>query len=149
MNNRMKAIILVIAAIIVLVFVILVNKDSSDIKILTEKEEFNDIYYSNQPKLLFVDLRDEEDYAKGHLDNFVNIPYLEGKEDVFFQFLSNNKYNEKTIVLLCYSGNRASKLFNIMYEKGYRKIYFVNMECDKFFSANSDSISTGACNCLD
>ena len=113
------------------------------------KKEFNEIYYSNQPKLLFVDLRDEEDYAKSHLDNFVNIPYSEGKEDIFFKFLDDNKYDEKTIVLMCYSGNRASEMFNIMYEKGYRKVYLVNMKCDKLFSANSNNVSTGACNCLE
>ncbi|MFR2364955.1 MAG: rhodanese-like domain-containing protein [Eubacterium sp.] len=107
------------------------------------------MYYSNQPKLLFVDLRDEEDYAKSHLDNFVNIPYSEGKEDIFFKFLDDNKYDEKTIVLMCYSGNRASEMFNIMYEKGYRKVYLVNMKCDKLFSANSNNVSTGACNCLE
>ena len=149
MNNRIKAIILVAMTIIVLVFIFLANKDSSDIKILTKKKEFNEIYYSNQPKLLFVDLRDEEDYAKSHLDNFVNIPYSEGKEGIFFKFLDDNKYDEKTIVLMCYSGNRASEMFNIMYEKGYRKVYLVNMKCDKLFSANSNNVSTGACNCLE
>ena len=134
MNNRIKAIILVAMTIIVLVFIFLANKDSSDIKILTKKKEFNEIYYSNQPKLLFVDLRDEEDYAKSH---------------IFFKFLDDNKYDEKTIVLMCYSGNRASEMFNIMYEKGYRKVYLVNMKCDKLFSANSNNVSTGACNCLE
>ena len=54
MNNRIKAIILVAMTIIVLVFIFLANKDSSDIKILTKKKEFNEIYYSNQPKLRFI-----------------------------------------------------------------------------------------------
>ncbi len=44
MNNRIKAIILVAMTIIVLVFIFLANKDSSDIKILTKKKEFNEIY---------------------------------------------------------------------------------------------------------
>ena len=41
---------------------------------------------------------------------------------------------------MCYSGNRASEMFNIMYEKGYRKVYLVNMKCDKLFSANSNKM---------
>ena len=150
MNNRIKAIILVAMTIIVLVFIFLANKDSSDIKILTKKKEFNEIYYSNQPKLLFVDLRDEEDYAKSHLDNFVNIPYSEGKEDIFFKFLDDNKLEErqlglefsKDLLLFCdemwvfgtYVSSGMMNEISLALEQNM-KVKFV--------------VSTGACNCLE
>ena len=148
MNGKVSKVIQIILIAGIIIFITLLNKASSDIKIIVDIKDFNKIYFSNHPKVLLIDLREEDDYEKIHLDKFVNIPYSLGM-DRFLEFLEDNNYNEKTVVLMCYTGKKSGKRFNDMYAKGYRNIYLVNMKCDEILNATPNYISTGPCNCLE
>lgn len=60
-----------------------------------------------------VDIRKPEDYAKGHLPGFVNIPFAEvGKNlDKFPQ--------DKLIIVQCYTGQTASQTTGVLRMMGY------------------------------
>ena len=99
-------------------------------------------------KIVFIDLREEEDYEIAHLDKFLNVPASRGYE-VLNQFLLENGYKQKEIVIMCYASKKASEAFNYLMDKGYDKLVVVNIESSELLEEYNDYISTGACNCLD
>ncbi len=61
-----------------------------------------------------VDLRSAEDYAKGHIEGAVNLPYGKGMQKEFDKLPT-----DKTLVLQCYSGQTASQTMAALRIKGY------------------------------
>lgn len=57
------------------------------------------IYYIGRPDVLIIDLRDKEDYLKGHIPSAINIPY-ENLEDEIHKLNPN-----KLIIFYCDRGN--------------------------------------------
>ncbi len=121
---------------------------AGQIQILTNLDEFNMVYSSNDPKLVFIDLRDTEDYENGHIDKFVNAPFTNENGENLLDFIEKNNYTEKTLVLLCYSSKRASKAFNLLYKNGYSKIYLVNIKIEELLTYYNKLIQKGPCNCI-
>ncbi len=54
--------------------------------------------------VIFLSIRSAEDYAKGHIEGAVNIPYGQGMETEF-----NTLPMDKTIIVYCYSGQTAGQ----------------------------------------
>ena len=104
---------LCIIAIILSIYIILNFGANGNYLILTEVDELDKLYLSNDPKLLFIDLRDSKDYEAGHIDKYINIPFSKDDKDTLLNFLEKNNYKDKTIVLMCYSSKRASEAFNL------------------------------------
>lgn len=121
----------------------------SNYKIITEMDEINKIYSGNDPRMLFVDLRDEADYEKGHIDKFINIPFTKEDKNTLLTFLDKNKYKRKTIILMCYSSKRASNAFNYLLNNGYKNIYVINISSEELLNNFGKDIETGSCNCLE
>jgi rhodanese-related sulfurtransferase len=105
---------LCIIAIILSIYIILNFGANGNYLILTEVDELDKLYLSNDPKLLFIDLRDSKDYEAGHIDKYINIPFSKDDKDTLLNFLEKNNYKDKTIVLMCYSSKRASEAFNLL-----------------------------------
>lgn len=60
-----------------------------------------------------VDIRKAEDYAKGHLAGFVNIPFAEVGKNI-------DKFpKDKLIILQCYTGQTASQTTGVLRMMGY------------------------------
>lgn len=72
-------------------------------------DKLEDILKSNN--YVIIDVRTNEEYNTGHLENAINIPYNE--------ILSYNFDNEKTILVYCKSGTRSKKAYEILTEIGY------------------------------
>ncbi len=67
----------------------------------------------------FIDLRDEHDFKRFHLDFFINIPSHSFEKNI-------NKLNKKIpIVLLCYSGIQSKHYATILSKQNY-KVIIVN-----------------------
>lgn len=65
-------------------------------------------------EIYVVDLRSAEDYAKGHIEGAVNLPYGKGMQKEFEKLPT-----DKTLVLQCYSGQTASQTMAALRIKGY------------------------------
>lgn len=125
--------------------------------------------YLNRDDVVYIDLRDYNDYAKKHLKNFEVIPYFalifdaeagtEGKPQLFggtleepvatyeeSEALLNAMFpKDKTIFLMCQSGGRVAQMMKLMSSLGYdmSKVYNVggmgNFTDSKFAPFTTDS----------
>lgn len=69
----------------------------------------------NPDKYYLIDIRNAEDFAKGHINGFVNIPY--GSEIAKNLDSIKEKGQGKTVVICCYTGQKAGQVeaaLNIM-----------------------------------
>lgn len=87
------------------------------------KEETNkkgNISVANAEKLIgnsayqIVDLRSAADYAKGHIEGAINVPFGKGMEKLF-----NTLPKNKALILQCYSGQTASQTMAALEIMGY------------------------------
>ncbi|MFR7590416.1 MAG: rhodanese-like domain-containing protein [Longibaculum sp.] len=88
----------------------------------------------DNPHIYFVDIRDNFQYDKLHLKNFINIP-----EDQFLSQLSMIP-KDKMICLICYSGKKTERLAKELCQLGYLAYYidggfqaFLNIHNEKYF----------------
>jgi Rhodanese-related sulfurtransferase len=86
----------------------------------SSKASINKINYTNAVKLLetnaiIIDVRTNEEYKNGHIENSINIPLGE-IENIDFG-------KNENIILYCESGNRSNQASEILLELGYKKIY--------------------------
>lgn len=72
--------------------------------------------YRNQPDTVLVDLREQKEYAKGHIPGAVNIPF-ECLDEERLCFLRQN-----TLILYCERGNLSLQEARLLCEQGYRVI---------------------------
>lgn len=77
----------------------------------------NDVmYYINQPNVLIIDLRDKDDYIRGHIPSAVNIPYknLENEKD--------NLNKDMLLIFYCDRGHISLMAARDMMKYGYHHI---------------------------
>lgn len=68
---------------------------------------------------LLVDVRTEEEYASGHLDGALLIPY----QQIVQQFAARDIPKDQPVVLYCRSGNRAGIAERALREAGYTELF--------------------------
>ncbi len=68
---------------------------------------------------LLVDVRTEQEYASGHLDNALLIPY----QQIVEQFAARGIAKDQPVVLYCRSGNRAGVAERALRDAGYTKVF--------------------------
>ncbi|WP_290652887.1 rhodanese-like domain-containing protein [Aquisalimonas sp.] len=73
----------------------------------------------NREDALFVDIRSEADFAKGHLPNAVNVPL--GNLDQRHKRL--NKHKKKPIIVYCAQGMQAAKAGKQLKENGFEQVH--------------------------
>ncbi len=120
---KSKILIIITVVIILLISIILLtNKNDKKIekidkKVINEKITFNEMdnIFNNG---IIIDVRTEEEYSDGHIENSVNIP-LDNISDVI------NHINDKDtqIFVYCRSGVRSSEAAIELVKLGYIVIY--------------------------
>lgn len=73
----------------------------------------------NRSNALVLDVRDEAEYAAGHITDARNIPL--SALDSRIQEL--NKFKDKPILVNCQAGMRSGKAVNILQKHGFSKVY--------------------------
>ncbi|MBV1789480.1 rhodanese-like domain-containing protein [Marinobacterium sp. D7] len=68
---------------------------------------------------LLVDVRTEQEYAGGHLDGALLIPY----QQIVEQFAARDIPKDQPVVLYCRSGNRAGIAERALRESGYTQLF--------------------------
>ena len=68
---------------------------------------------------LLIDVRTAEEFAQGHVDGALNIPYQE--TDKLMSAIGTDK--TRPVVVYCRSGNRSGKAKVVLETKGYTNIF--------------------------
>jgi len=66
--------------------------------------------------MVFIDVREPDEYAEGHIEGMVNMP-LSTLEDTYSQLPK-----DKEIVIICRSGNRSMQAAQLLRDKGYTRL---------------------------
>lgn len=86
---------------------------SKDISIEESKKLINDGNVN-----LILDVRNEDEFAKGHLKNAIQIPVKELKEN-----LSDiEKFKDELVLVYCRSGKRSAEAVDILKENGFKNL---------------------------
>lgn len=68
---------------------------------------------------LIIDTRTPQEYAQGHLEGAINIPF----NVAVTQFKALEIRKDRSVVLYCRSGIRAGKALNFLTEAGYTQVH--------------------------
>ena len=86
---------------------------SKDISIDESKKIINDGEVT-----LILDVRNEDEFAEGHLKNAIQIPVKELKEN-----LSDiEKFKDELVLVYCRSGKRSAEAVDILKENGFKNL---------------------------
>lgn len=72
----------------------------------------------SEGKSMILDVRTPEEYAKGHLENAVNIPHTEMESKIGEMVPAK----DTVIILYCRTGNRTAKSAKVLNKLGYLNI---------------------------
>ncbi|MFC2005053.1 rhodanese-like domain-containing protein [Chloroflexota bacterium] len=99
-----------------------IETSTQRIEDVTAQEAFTLIQDNqNNPDFVIIDVRTPEEYAKGHIENAVNIDYSSEN----FQDEIDKLDRSKTYLIHCQSGRRSAGALNIMKELNFTTIYHI------------------------
>ena len=73
----------------------------------------------NQGKTLMLDVREETEFAKGHLRDAKNIPI----KQLATRVAEIDKFKAKTVVVICASGVQSSKASSLLKNAGFNEVH--------------------------
>lgn len=79
-----------------------------------------------QKNIIFIDVRDREEYIKQSIKNSINIPVIDIKRKI--KKVVKNK-NTK-IVVYCSTGERSTAACQLLADMGYRSVYNISNGID-------------------
>ena len=86
---------------------------SKDISIDESKKLINDGEVT-----LILDVRNEDEFAEGHLKNAIQIPVKELKENLN----DIEKFKDELVLVYCRSGKRSAEAMDILKENGFKNL---------------------------
>ena len=93
------------------------QKDNHDISAVEAHKMIQDNI--NNPDFVIIDVRSENEFLQGHIENAVLIPYSSPDREKALSKLGKNK----TYLLYCLFGGRSSSMFKKMRKLGFKKVY--------------------------
>jgi rhodanese-related sulfurtransferase len=76
----------------------------------------------NQGKTLMLDVRDEAEFAKGHLRDAKNIPM----KQLATRIAEIDKFKAKSVIVLCASGVQSSKASSQLKNAGFNDVHILD-----------------------
>ena len=73
----------------------------------------------NKDNAILVDVRDREDFEKGHITNAINIPY----KDFDKRLEELTKYQDSPIITICAMGRNAALSAEKLQKQGFKKTF--------------------------
>lgn len=122
-------------------------KETKYLKV-TDAVQANNILTSDNSNYVIIDLRDKDDYIKEHIKNTFNFPYDKHIEELK-SFINRDENKDKTIVLICYSGNRSSKAFEDLVISGVTNIRDISIGYEGYSKKYEGQypVDSGDCQC--
>lgn len=109
------SIVLVILILFLLYFVITNGKEHEEIKQISTKQ-LAELLEENTDSYYFIDVREVEEYKEGHIAGMENFPL--SQLAATYSIIPK----EKTVVIICRSGNRSMQAAEMLQQLGYEKI---------------------------
>jgi len=94
----------------------------STLEKITTTDYFIKLDEIQNPNYVLIDIRDQFDFEKGHLDNAINISTSDILNDSSSEVFNNIKSENKTIVLYGFNPKEVNAPFMILYQLGYENI---------------------------
>lgn len=101
-------------------------------KAIKEIDTMVAIQLINYKNALVLDVRDDSEYAEGHLPNSTHIP-AEKMEDRWHEL---EKFKERPIVVIYKSGVRSGHASSVLYKNGFTQVYNLMGGIDTWRRAN-------------
>ncbi|HKL86998.1 MAG TPA: rhodanese-like domain-containing protein [Treponemataceae bacterium] len=119
----------------------------SQYRVLTQAAELDALLSLKGTYPLLVDLRDNEDFDTAHIANFLNFSFDDGGKRLATWIAPYKK--DKPIILICYSGNRSARAFELLVLMGFTHItdFTSGYEAYAIEKGNSFTPEKGSCNC--
>ena len=96
-------------------------------KVLT-KDYFVNLNEINDPNFVLVDIRNQFEYEKGHLEGAINISTPELLNETHTKVFKELNSNNKTVVLYGNNPNETNTPFLLLYQLGYNNIKILLVE---------------------
>ena len=74
----------------------------------------------NSENAVVLDIRDANAFTEGHITGAINVPASELDRTNCLE-----KYKQRSLVLVCSTGQRASTAMNKLHKQGYTKVYIL------------------------
>lgn len=104
------------------------NKIIYKIKSFFYRTSKNEINYTelknivkNNPKAYIIDVRSNQEYIEGHLQNSINIPIYDLEKKVQY----NIKNKDEIVILYCKSDKRSKRGKKILENMGYYNVFYL------------------------
>ncbi len=107
---------------VIILCIILVGCSNDEETITYQTITPEDAYYmiNSNPDIIILDVRTKEEYDTGHLENAINMPYDEIKQN-FKKDVTDNI--ESIIIVYCQNDPRAKEASNSLALLGYINVY--------------------------
>ena len=98
----------------------------------------------NQSQAGLVDLRDEADFAKGHITGALSLPaaLFQGKTQEK-QLKKLKRFQKKPLVLYCESGSQSTKIGQLLKTNGFEQVHALKGGVQAWRSANIPLVTNG------
>ena len=83
--------------------------EASKVKYMVDNNQFD----------LIIDLRNEENYSKGHIPGAINIPINEITDNMDFL----EPYKNKSVMLYCGIGSQSKSVCKVLALSGFKQLY--------------------------
>ena len=90
------------------------------------------IQLNNREDAVFLDIRDENEYRKGHIPDAIHIPLKQLPE----RMKELEKSRDRPIIVCCRSGNRSTAAGSILAKQGFENVYNLDGGISAWQSAN-------------
>lgn len=124
------------------------NSPISHHEIVVNPDVIANLNFDSSSKLLLVDLRDDDDFKQKHIDGAINLPFNDDGT-LLLWYLTKQNLKNKRIYLMCYSGSRSAKAFNLLSQNNFTKLSYVRFGFAEFESLVGErgTYTIGACLC--
>lgn len=148
MKKTEKIILYIIVIALLVTSLYLFIQTNYSYRVFTQPDEIAKVIKQKSPRDIIIDLRDEKDYEKQHIASSINLP-LDDDGTFMLSYLEKKKYYNKNLYLICYSGNRAGKGFNILVKHQFKHVTYLKYGFDEYKKSMGDSGSyeEGECAC--
>lgn len=144
---KTKIMIIVIAILIIMNGMLYNYSKNNVLELLYSPDALSELLDGVYPSNIMIDIRDREDYERGHIDGFINIPSTDGIS--VDEYLKKERLSHKYVYLMCYSGKRAAKATEYLKKQGYMHVVYITFGYDEYAQSQDGFVpKIGECDCL-
>lgn len=92
----------------------------------------------NSSDTVIIDVREPHEYAKGHIEDAINIPVTKFSDQVN----SLEKYKQQPVLVVCQTGNRAAPACKTLVQTDFKQVFNIVGGMQSWEDSNLPVVST-------